>query len=1045
MVKKNENIVNDYLTYYEKYKKMFGKKVLILMQIGSFHEAYCTEKRGPDLHLIGNDINLTVTRKNNKKNKKNADISNPFMMGVPSVALEKYLQRLIDKNYTIVVIDQVTPPPKPKRKITGIYSPGTNLNDNSQDSNNILSIYIEEGKDYDSKQTVLCIGFTILDLTTGKLLLHSIQSTSNDHTLSLDELCKILTFFKPKEIILNTNLKKNNFEYINNYCELNSFNILHNSYFKKEFININFQNNLFQKIWNIESQLSPIEFLNLNSEEYVRTSLVVAICFAEEHNSSIIKNLNLPLIYNNLQFLKLGNDAISQLDLIKNKTYSFYSEETSYRSLFDIIDQTKTGMGKRFLYYQMLHPLLDIREINKRYDIIDKLDKDNIDLTDHLKNISDIEKMFRKMSLGTIHPRELYSIINSFEFISLLFKDSKKYFLEIKKLGKNTKKIINYFDKKYEIEELKKYLLHDIGNNIFKPNCYNDIDTLSEKKNIAYNTLQELSKKLSSFLEKENKYNFSGTKLQCVKILYSDKYGYHLDISKRRFDLLKKEIKNNKIIIKCNKILNFKNDKMIFDLTDIQIGKINKGNTLKISSLHIDRVSNMIQSCNEQIKSLCRQYFTEDMVKTYNNNCKYFLSTTNIISYIDFINSGLIVKNKFNYTKPIIKKKKKSFVDFKNVRHPIVERIINTEYVTHDISLGKTKDGILLYGLNSAGKSTIMKAIGLNIILAQMGYYSASSKMTYYPYENLLCRISGSDNLFKGLSSFHLEINELDAILNRFNKNTLVLADEVCKGTEHGSALSLVGAFIEILANEGTSFISATHLHDLAKLDTIKKLKNIEMLHIEVNYDYDNNSIIYDRILKPGSGPSEYGLEVASFLMKKKSFIKIAKKFRKEIFGETELQITKKSKYNKKVFMDKCEICLHKPKSGEIPLETHHINPQKDTDSRGFLLKLDKTHTHKNKLGNLVTLCSKCHDKIDRQDLYIYGYLDTSKGMKLISITKEEKNAIIDLEMKASKKSVDNELSVITHREITKMLKKKFGKKLTSTDIKYIKKNLNDV
>ena len=147
--------------------------------------------------------------------------------------------------------------------------------------------------------------------------------------------------------------------------------------------------------------------------------------------------------------------------------------------------------------------------------------------------------------------------------------------------------------------------------------------------------------------------------------------------------------------------------------------------------------------------------------------------------------------------------------------------------------------------------------IGLNIILAQMGYYSASTKMTYFPYENLLCRISGSDNLFKGLSSFHLEINELDAILNRFNKNTLVLADEVCKGTEHGSALSLVGAFIEKLANEGTSFISATHLHDLAKLESIQKLKNIDMLHIEVNYDYENNCIIYDRILKNGSGPEK--------------------------------------------------------------------------------------------------------------------------------------------------------------------------------------------
>jgi len=1031
MVKKSENIVDEYLNYYSKYKKMFGKKVLILMQVGSFHEAYCIENKGPNLHFIGNEINLTVTRKNNKKNKKDVDVSNPFMMGVPSVALEKYLQRLIDKNYTIVVIDQVTPPPRPKRKITGIYSSGTNLNDNSQESNNILSIYIEEGKDYISKQKVLCIGFTILDLTTGKILLHSVQSTSNDHTLSLDELCKVLTFFKPKEIILNTNLKNTKLDYIINYCELNSHNILNNSYFKKDFSNINFQNNLFKKIWKIESKLSPIEFLNLNNDEYLRISLVVAVCFAEEHNSSIINNLNLPQIYNNLQFMKLGNDAISQLDLIKNKSYSFYSDETTYRSLFDIIDQTKTGMGKRFLYYQMLHPLLDTKEITKRYNIIEKLDKSNINFTENLKNISDIEKMFRKMSLGTIHPRELYSIINSFQFITQLFKESKKYFSEVKLLEKKTKKITDFFDKKYNTEELKKYLLHDIGNNIFKSNYYKDIDLLSNKKNIAYNTIKKLSLKLSKFLEKENKFNFNGEKLQCVKLLYSDKYGYHLDISKRRFDLLKKEIKNKKVTIECDNLLNFKQNKLIFDINDIQIGKINKGNTLKLTSIHIDRISSLILSCNEQIKSLCRQYFTEDMIKVYNESSKYFMSVTNLISYIDFINSGLIVKNKFNYSKPIIKKNKKSFVELKNVRHPIVERIIDTEYVTHDISLGKNKDGILLYGLNSAGKSTIMKAIGLNIILAQMGYYCASTKMTYYPYENLLCRISGSDNLFKGLSSFHLEINELDAILNRFNKNTLVLADEVCKGTEHGSALSLVGAFIEKLANEGTSFISATHLHDLVKLKSIQKLKNIDLLHIEVNYDYENNCIIYDRILKKGSGPSEYGLEVASFLMKNKSFIKTAQKFRKEIYGETKLQNTKKSKYNKKLFMDKCEICLHKPKPNEIPLETHHINPQKDTDSKGFLLKIDKTHTHKNKKGNLVTLCYECHDKIDREDLYIYGYIDSSKGMKLVSVSKEIRNEIINLQNNGKNNST-----------IIKKINSKYDHKLTTTEIKYIQQNL---
>ena len=179
----------------------------------------------------------------------------------------------------------------------------------------------------------------------------------------------------------------------------------------------------------------------------------------------------------------------------------------------------------------------------------------------------------------------------------------------------------------------------------------------------------------------------------------------------------------------------------------------------------------------------------------------------------------------------------------------------------------------LLFGLNSAGKSTIMKAIGLNVILAQMGYFVACKSMNFSPYQNLLCRISGNDNIFTGLSSFHLEINELDAILNRFNKNTLVLADEVCRGTENSSALIIVATLIKILAEEGASFLSATHLHDLIKLEDVKNLQNVEFKHLEVNYDYENNMLVYDRLLKDGNGPSEYGLEVASFLMKNKHFI----------------------------------------------------------------------------------------------------------------------------------------------------------------------------
>ena len=157
-----------------------------------------------------------------------------------------------------------------------------------------MSIYLEESKDYKTKQLLLSIGFTILDLTTGKILIHNIESSSSDKNLALDELCKILSFFNPKEIIINTSLKNIRYEFINNYCELNKFNIIKDTYFKKEFSRINYQNELIERIWKVESQLSGIEYFHLENLETVRISLIVAICFSEEHNSSIINNLDIP-------------------------------------------------------------------------------------------------------------------------------------------------------------------------------------------------------------------------------------------------------------------------------------------------------------------------------------------------------------------------------------------------------------------------------------------------------------------------------------------------------------------------------------------------------------------------------------------------------------------------------------------------------------------------------------------------------------------------------------------------------------------------------
>ena len=191
----------------------------------------------------------------------------------------------------------------------------------------------------------------------------------------------------------------------------------------------------------------------------------------------------------------------------------------------------------------------------------------------------------------------------------------------------------------------------------------------------------------------------------------------------------------------------------------------------------------------------------------------------------------------------------------------------------------------------------MQKAIGINIIMAQMGYPVAAKELIYYPYHSLMTRISSNDNIFKGLSSFALEMSELRAIIKRSNQNTLVIADEVCKGTEHKSSLIIVLTMIELLSKVKTSFITATHLHDIINFDRLNKLNNIKLYHLHVEYDEEKNLIKYDRNLKEGSGNNFYGLNVAKYLIADDKFMNLANNIKIDIFELSDLLNCKTSNY----------------------------------------------------------------------------------------------------------------------------------------------------
>ena len=242
------------------------------------------------------------------------------------------------------------------------------------------------------------------------------------------------------------------------------------------------------------------------------------------------------------------------------------------------------------------------------------------------------------------------------------------------------------------------------------------------------------------------------------------------------------------------------------------------------------------------------------------------------------------------------------------------------------------KDGILLFGTNACGKSTFMKAIGLNIIMAQAGLFVASDKFVYKPYTQIFTRILNNDNIFRSQSSFAVEIQELKSILSRSDQNSLILGDELCSGTETTSALCIISAGLDTLCKRKSTFIFTSHLHELTRLEEVKRLENLRVYHLRIDYDEEKDILIYDRKLAEGSGPSIYGLKVCEAMGMEKDFISFAKGVQNN-FEKNKVLTTKKSQYNKDIFMDECKMCFKKCEN----LETHHIKDQQFADENNMI------------------------------------------------------------------------------------------------------------
>jgi DNA mismatch repair protein MutS len=931
------------------------------MEIGSFFELY--EVNNNEMKIgkakeIAQLLNIQLTRKN-KAILENS-LKNPLLAGVPTVSIERYIARLISaKKYTIVIVKQKGTPPKIKRYISNIISPGTNFEYQTEaGENNIVSIIVDEN------QGIYSVGYSAIDVTTGKTITNEMHSSRDDKTHALDELFGLLQTYSTAEVIVTLDNQNIDRAWLNSYLELGLF---HTSYNERR-CKINYQNELFSRVYGINSFLSAIEYLDLERHPYTTESLAILIEFIIEHDELIIEKMNRPVFLGMSRYLYLGNNALEQLGVI--------SRDPSELTLLDLIDKTSTAFGKRLLKERLLCPIVDREILKKRYDLSQKLIEYSNQYDTHLKNIYDLERIARKIKLQKLHPVELTYIVASLDAIAKLLRDATKNHIEYdENLKDKVDEFIKYLSSTFDLNTCAKFRIDQIDDNIFQEGIYPIIDTILNKQKKEMEKLKLVSAHIDSLFDKDK------LKGSISDIRYLESEGYSINLTRNRFTMIEGVLKESFVTI----------DGEHHFFKDFHYKHLK--NSVKINSPLFEKITQNYETNQIKLVSLVKERYLQSLNEIENRFSHLLDELIIFIADIDVAISNAKCTKSMNLSRPIIVEDTDAYEAI-GLRHPIIEA--NEQrgvYIPNDIYLGgklKTKhnhitlnasggdevNGVLLYGINSSGKSSLMKSIGLSVIMAQAGFFVPAVELKFGMYDKLFTRIVSKDNLYKGLSTFSVEMMELKNIFNRANNRSLILGDEISQGTETESGLAIVaGAILKLLELKST-FIFATHLHQLKNIEELQKIPSLIFLHLGVKYDEDNDTLIYNRQLQLGMGSSLYGLEFAKSLHMDESFLKNAYSIREKLIGQSSelknLTRKKRSRYNKNLFVTKCALC-----SEEVE-DVHHIIPQKLADSEGKIGAMDKNHKY-----NLIPLCKKHHYMVHEDKIVITGFVMTSKGIKL--------------------------------------------------------------
>ncbi len=759
---------------------------IILFRMGDFYETF-----DEDANISSSILGITLTK------RSNGAASAVPLAGFPYHALEQYIHKLTKAGYSVAICEQVEDPKTVKgivkREVVEIVTPGTSISDKylkRSENNFLLSIFLKENN----------AGVSILDISTGDFLTVEIQKY---------ELKNIILQYEPKEILVSDS-QENQLKQI---LDL-----------KKYFVS-----RVQDWVW--ESDIAQDELIESFKVKSLKGFGIQKMKNSISSSGALLFYLKNKLLrktdhISKIKILNQNNKMMIDSSTIRNlEIFDSIQNQTQDGTLIKIIDKTITASGSRLLKQRLRQPLVDISKIQNRYKLVESFIKNESirnNVTNHLKEVADIERILSKISSLKSNPRDLKQLaisLNKIDKIKNEFHKSTSTFIKISQKILDLSNIVN---------EINKIIIDEPPITISKGRF---VKKGFSKKLDEY---KEISDNGSEWLIKYQKKQKDLTGINSLKIGFNKVFGYYIDITKTHKD----------------------------KVPENYIRKQTLTNSERFFTEELKLYEEKILSSEEQMISIEGKIFSDlceiILLKTldiYNNS--------KVVASIDVGLCASIVAINNNYVKPIITNN--SIIKLKDSRHPVIEKLLpdDDKFVSNDILMSQDKKQIaIITGPNMAGKSTFLRQIALIVLMAQIGFYVPAKSAELGIVDKLFSRVGASDNLVGGESTFMVEMNETANILNNATNKSLVILDEIGRGTSTYDGLSIAWSVTEFLhdqINVSPITLFATHYHELVELaNELSKAFNLTVKVKEMG-----NEVLFLRKIISGGADKSYGIQVA--------------------------------------------------------------------------------------------------------------------------------------------------------------------------------------